>query len=143
MATLRRLYAILTTDPVRTDAKSDSRMRLVFDNGTIKREFELGGQPHDEREPGRTDLYRLEFSQQSNVEMDDIVPTDFKIVAAGEDAWLPSSIFILGEGSGQFKVLVANEEWPDEGWFSTQTSDANGRAEKARLLDRDGTPTTA
>jgi hypothetical protein len=116
-------------------------MRLVFDTGNFKHEFELGGQPHDEREPGRTDLYR--FRDVPAVEVDDIEPAQFKIVAAGDDAWLPSSIFILGESDGQFQVLVGIKKWPDEGWFSTQASDANGRAEKARLLDRNGTPTTA
>lgn len=143
MSAINRLFVTLTTADVK-DANSDSRMRLVFDNGSSgKREFELGGQPHDERERGRTDLYPINFTP-SNIELEDTLPEHFKIVAAGDDAWLPSSIFIIGgDIGGQFKVLVANENWPADAWFSTQGTDANGRAEKARLLDRSGTPTIA
>jgi hypothetical protein len=139
MSRLQRLFVILTTDKTRTDAQSDSRMRLVYE-GSSRQEFELGGQPHDERERGRTDMYEFPFNV--SVEMEEVRPEQFKIVAAGSDAWLPSSIFILGKSdTAEFRVLVGNDRWPAEGWFSTQTSDANGRAEKARLLDRNGTPT--
>ena len=141
MPTMDGLFVILSTAN-ENDANTDSRMRLVFERGSLRKEFELGGQPHDERERGRTDLYEFPFPQGSNVELNDITASQFKIVAAGDDAWLPSSIFILGRGQGTFRVLVANENWPEDAWFSTQGSDANGRAEKARILDRTGTPTT-
>ena len=141
MSDLTKLFVFLTTAKV-NDANTDSRIRLVYDDVMGKKEFELGGQPHDERERGRTDLY--EFSFTINVEIDDVRPDHFKIVATEGDAWLPSSIFIVGKSnSNEFKVLVGNENWPKDAWFSTQTSDANGRAEKARLLDRTGTPTAS
>jgi hypothetical protein len=140
MSDLTRLFVIVTTAK-RREANTDSRMRLVYENG-LSQTFELGGQPHDEREIGRTDQYA--FSFRPNVDIDNVRSDHFRIVAAGDDAWLPSSIFVIGKSAtSQFKVLVGRDNWPDDAWLSTQLSDGNGKAEKARLLDANASPTTA
>ncbi len=74
-----------------------------------------------------------------------ILDSDFRLVTLGSDAWLPSSIFIIGIGAefqGGSRILVQNEQWPSHGWFSTNQHDAAGTAAKARLLS-DGSITNA
>ena len=137
MSDLTRIFVIVTTAKGKR-AGSDSRLRLEFRST----EFKLGGQKHDEREFGRTDQY--EFNFPLSVDIEDVRSDEFKLVAEGGDAWLPSSIFIIGKSrTNEFKVLVGLDNWPENAWLSTQTSDAGGRAEKARLLDRNATPTVS
>lgn len=124
------------------NADSDGSFNLVYVSKNGKRqEFRFPNQPYDQWETARTDFYTFLLTNGGD-ELEEIEDKQFKIVALGDDAWLPESIFILGRSKGGFRVLVAREQWPEEAWFSTQLSDANGRAEKARLLDSKGTPTT-
>jgi hypothetical protein len=46
----------------------------------------------------------------------------------GNDAWLPASIWVLVETENGYSVMVAQPEWPDEGWFSTDPNDGGGNA---------------
>lgn len=140
MANLYTLYIFLTTS-TKVDANSDSKLAVVYTTRSgEKKEFILRDLKHDERELGRTDLYIEKMDTTDD--LSDIQDAQFKLVALGGDAWLPDSIFIIGRGNG-FRVLVGRDKWPEDAWLSTQLSDADGKAEKARLLDSRATPTTA
>jgi len=52
----------------------------------------------------------------------------------GNDAWLPASIWVLVEMESGYTVVVAQPAWPEEGWFSTHSSDGGGNAHPAYNL---------
>ena len=132
------LHVLLTTSK-RKSAGSDSKLDLEF-NG---RRFELSNPSIDDREEGRTDHYKLaDVPNDGDRQFAELDGSDFKLVAKGGDAWIPSLIFIIGIDNGAERLLVFRSRWPAKGWFSSEPGDVDGEAEVARLLDTQGTPAT-
>ncbi len=124
------------------NADTDRSPKLVYTTRSGRREeLFFPALAHNQWEKERTDSYT--FSVDSDDDLQAVRPEQFRLVAQGRDAWLPASIFILGRSKGRFRVLVARDNWPIEAWFSADVSDVGGFAEKARLLDPDGTPTSS
>jgi hypothetical protein len=99
MARLRFLYVIHTTADV-TDADTDGNFELVVFSPVNPQaeigEFGFPDRPHDERERGRTDRYRLNVSSL-NMDMFHVRPEILAIRTGSDDAWLPSSIWVIAE----------------------------------------------
>jgi hypothetical protein len=126
MARLRFLYVIHTTADV-TDADTDGNFELVVFSPVNPQaeigEFGFPDRPHDERERGRTDRYRLNVSSL-NMDMFHVRPEILAIRTGSDDAWLPSSIWVIAEdvqGNRQLEVALPN--WPSSLWWSTQESE--------------------
>lgn len=134
MAKLNEIWLIQRTAR-ENNSDTDDIFLLEMQSGGERAEFRLAGLPHDEREQGRTDQYRFDVR---DFEFDDEVlqPGDIRITATGEDAWLPSSFWVIGRNVNDgFTLLVARPNWPQTGWFSANPSDVNGQARPTRPLD--------
>jgi hypothetical protein len=63
-------------------------------------------------------------------------PKHISIEIRSGDAWLPSSIWVIGLPiQGSPMLILGQPRWPDKQWFSTQTTDAGGQARPERWLD--------
>jgi hypothetical protein len=55
-------------------------------------------------------------------------PDDFELLTRGSDAWLPSSIWIIGQDvSGNRSLLVGIPRWPSDKMFSRNASEGKER----------------
>ncbi|MGH9970006.1 MAG: hypothetical protein ACREBG_19730 [Pyrinomonadaceae bacterium] len=135
MARLRTLWVIHTTS-AQGDANTDERFRMIIKDSSAQRtELVLPSLQHDERERGRTDEYVFNLEGGRFIEMETLRPADIGIEITGGNAWLPKSIWVIGQDvQGGRKLLAAQPSWPSDGWFSTQTSDAGARAKPVRFM---------
>jgi hypothetical protein len=127
MARLRFLWVIHTTANV-ADADTDGGFELAV-HGSPNAEVEIGSFPFpdlpnpDERERARTDEYRFNV-HALNVDMFNIDGNHLAIRALSNDAWLPASIWVIGEDvQGRRELLVGLPNWPSSLWWSTDTSE--------------------
>jgi hypothetical protein len=127
MAKARRLWVILTTANV-TDADTDDKFDLVIDgvspNPNFAWRFHFPDLPNpDERERARTDEYR--FTVESiNTQLEFIQGRDIVIQTLGRDAWLPSSIWVIGEDvQGARRLIAGFPSWPSNRWWSNDSSE--------------------
>jgi hypothetical protein len=102
--------------------------------------------PHDERERGRTDEYFFDVSGLGFNDIDFLKqPRSISMTIRRGDAWLPSSIWVIGvPNSGGPELLTGHKVWHPveldgedfgQGWFSTQHSDGDGKAQATHFLD--------
>lgn len=139
MARLRFLWVIHTTAN-QSAADTNELFRLVLRDPLTPGEtviLPFPGLPHNERELGRTDEYVFDMQEADRrVDMDALRPEHIGMTIRGGDAWLPRSVWVIGQDDdNRRRLLVAQPDWPPQGWFSTQTSDANGQAQPTRFLD--------
>ena len=129
MARLRFLWIIHTTS-TSANADTESAFRLVLpisDGTTVGFPFPNLPSP-DERERGVTEQYMFDFRNiQDEFLMEFLQADDISIRILGSDAWLPSSIWAIGEDINSNRRLLAGvPNWPttiERGWFSTDTSE--------------------
>jgi hypothetical protein len=134
MATLRNLWVIHTTS-TEAGADTDDGFQLVIRASNVpypeRARLTFPDLPHDERERGRTDQYRFDVLNL-NIDMFGLGGNNFCIQTLGSDAWLPASIWVIGRDvTGLQRLLVSLPFWPDNLWFSKDTSE--GR--EIRCLD--------
>ena len=133
MAKLRTLWVIHTTANV-ANADTEDQFDLVIrasPNPNFEARFHFPNLPNpDERERARTDEYRFNVeSIDANMELVD--GNDMAIETLGSDAWLPSTVWVIGEDvAGQRKLLVGIPKWPSNRWWSKDTSEG----QPSRLL---------
>jgi hypothetical protein len=127
MARLRFLWVIHTTANI-TNADTEGIFDLVVFGGVTKNNeigrFRFPDLPNpDEREQARTDEYRFDVSSL-NVDMFNIDGQSLAIRIRSNDAWLPSSIWVIGEDiQGRRELLVGLPNWPSSLWWSTDSSE--------------------
>src|SRR5688572_19321570 len=123
MAMLRFLYVIHTTANI-ADADTEGEFDLVVFS-QLNPQVEIGrfkfpDLPNpDERERARTDEYKFDVSSL-NVDMFNVGRQTLAIRTRSDDAWLPSSIWVIAEdvqGNRELKVALPN--WPNSLWWST------------------------
>lgn len=131
MAVLNRVYVVQTTS-TRSDAGTDDSFALLVPatgkqdtaDGFIKR-LDFPHQSHDNRERGRTDYYEFDV-RGLGVEHNE-ARGKFAIETKGRDAWLPSSIWIIGTlRDGRYTIVGGDPTWPSNKWFSKDSGE--GRA---------------
>jgi PLAT/LH2 domain len=99
--------------------------------------------PHNERERGRTDEYRFDVSGLGFNDMEFLKGSKtISMTIKSGDAWLPSSIYVIGvPNSGAPELLKTHVSWQHlenvnaAGWFSTEKSDGDGKAQATWDLD--------
>ena len=131
------LVVIHTTSRV-DNAQTDALFKLVLVDAAGKEvQLDFPTLPHNERERGRTDQYRFDLTGlDTQFQSETLGPEQIGVRILSGDAWLPSSVFVVGfPFSGGPMLLVGHINWPSEGWFSTQASDGGGTAEKTKFLD--------
>jgi hypothetical protein len=143
MATLRFLWVIHTTSTqANADTENKFRLNLLaspfpFPQGTtVRLPFPDLPSP-DERERGVTEEYRFDLSGvEPRINMTFLDAEEISITILGDDAWLPASIWVIGEDVNSTRRLLAGvPNWPtsvSRGWFSTDTSE--GRATRSLLI---------
>jgi hypothetical protein len=134
---LSHLVVIHTTSPV-TNAQTNALFKLLLVDATGKEvRLDFPTLPHNERERGRTDQYRFDLTGLGiPFHSESLGPKQIGFSILSGDAWLPSSVFVVGfPFSGSPMLLVGHTNWPDDGWFSTDPSDGGGEAERTRFLD--------
>ncbi|MBO3086340.1 hypothetical protein [Cellulomonas fengjieae] len=130
MTRIERLWVIQTTSTA-ADANTDEGFALE-----LKRETPDGGWlsmpfpdlPHDERERGRTDQYEFVLPSEENFTLGNISGSFVRIRIRGDDAWLPSSVWVIARGPDQgeftqWKLIAHATPWPRGDWFSTDTAE--------------------
>jgi hypothetical protein len=134
MARLSFVWIIHTTS-TRADADTDDAFRLSvraspfpLPPGTWVRVGFPDLPSPDERERGATEQYRFDFrSREPAIDMALLDGADMEIEILGSDAWLPSSIWAIGQDvNGTRKLIAAHPSWPtsiSNGWFSTDLSE--------------------
>ena len=127
MAKLRTLWVIHTTANV-TDADTDDKFDLVIDgvspNPNFVGRFHFPDLPNpDERERARTDEYRFNV-ESLDAQLSLIQGRNIAIQILGSDAWLPSTIWVIGEDVDRTRRLVAGfPSWPNNRWWSKDSSE--------------------
>jgi hypothetical protein len=132
MARLKYLWVILTTSTVdNADTEDGSELRVrspINPNATLAR-MRFPDLPHDERERGQSDQYRFDM-RPFDVDMFGFRERHFSIITLGSDAWLPASVWIIGQDvEGTRELLASVPQWPNNRWFSRDSSE--GQAEYA------------
>ena len=119
MAKLKRIYVVLNTS-VAKYADTDAGFELIASrsrNNSWKQSFP--DLPHDEREKNRTDYYEFNV-QGKGIEEN----TKLSIrMTSSDDAWLPSSIWVIGETENNSLLILAGyPRWPRDKWFDRGAS---------------------
>ena len=137
MARLSFLWVIVTTanaENADTDSRFQLNVRVPNVPGIatwIRQPFPDIPSP-DERERNATDQYRFDYRSRSPaIDMTFLDGSEIEIEILGDDAWLPSSIWVIGEDvNGDRRLIAGRPTWPtsvDNGWFSTDTSEGRPR----------------
>jgi hypothetical protein len=130
---LQKLWVIHTTANV-NNAASNFRFTLEVQTPTQRFSQDFPDLPHDERNRGRTDQYEFDLRDEE-IDYRDVTPGNIRITSRAEDAWLPESIWVIGqEDDGEFHLLVGRPEWPSNAWFGTRPR--NVAAQPTRPLDQ-------
>ena len=142
MSELRKLFVFVTTSTC-WDIHTDSSIRLVYESRDRMQAFEFGNRLCGKSEQGQTQMYSFDFPFK-NIDIRDISGENFKLVAAGNAAWLPGSIFIIGKTNlNFFSLIVALDRWPEDAWLCGELSNRKDKVAIARTLNLSATPTTA
>ncbi len=131
MAILERIWVIKTTS-TKNNAETDEEFSLEIQSQGQIQTLKFPDLSHNEREKGRTDEYEFDLR---NYEFDDeqLMPGEIRLLIHGNNAWLPQSIWIIGKNvEGNFKLIVARPDWPENAWFSTDSSEG----QTSRPLDQ-------
>jgi len=116
------------------DAGTDEGFNLII-RSVLHPEIVVGTKrfpdlPHDERESGRTDEYEFDV-EGLGIDMSGVNHGNICIEILGDDAWLPRSIWVMGEDvEGTRQLLVGLPRWPDDLWFSTDRDEG----ERSRVM---------
>lgn len=131
MAQLRYLWVVHTTSTAENADTEDAFTLVIY--SPINPQAEVGSLsfpdlPHDERERGRTDQYRFDMRREDvEVNMFGLSEGEFALQTNGRDAWLPASIWIIGQDiRGVRSLLVDLPNWPNDLWFSRDSSEGAG-----------------
>ncbi|TQJ39373.1 hypothetical protein FBY33_1388 [Arthrobacter sp. SLBN-112] len=82
--------------------------------------------------PGKVQEYKFDV-ESADVDMDDIDGRNIEMEILGSNAWLPSSIWAIGEDiTRDRKLLVHIPDWPTDQFWSTDRS----KGEPRRFLRR-------
>ena len=133
MARLRRLWVIHTTADV-ANADTEDLFDLVIDhfpNPEFVRLRHFPDLPNpDERERARTDEYSFDI-ESLDIDSSDLTADKLRIQIRGNDAWLPSTLWVIGEDVHGTNHLIAGfPSWPSNRWWS---KDPSVRQESRRL----------
>ena len=130
MAKLRFVWIIHTTSTV-ANADSDSNLRLELDVGNPVATNLFFQFDADEMQSGETKQQRFTLPSSTLINMNIFGPSRIFINISGNDAWLPSSIWAIGEDvNGDRKLLAGVPNWPTSvanGWFSTDLTEGQPR----------------
>lgn len=136
MAKIRTLWVIVTTADV-PDADTEDKFDLVISgfapNPQSVKRFPFPNLPNpDERERARTDEYRFDVRSLDS-EIDLLDGGNIAIEILGNDAWLPSTIWVIGEdASANRRLLAGIPRWPNNQWWSKDLSE--GKPSRPLLL---------
>jgi len=133
MARLRRLWVIHTTADV-ANADTEDLFDLVIDhfpNPEFVRLRHFPDLPNpDERERARTDEYSFDI-ESLDIDSSELHANNLSIEILGNDAWLPSTLWVIGEDVHGTNHLIAGfPSWPSNRWWS---KDPSVRQESRRL----------
>jgi len=133
MARLRRLWVIHTTADV-ANADTEVPFDLLIDHLPGQSFAERRGFPDlpnpDERECARTDEYQFDI-ESLHADSSDLTADKLRIQIRGNDAWLPSTLWVIGEDVHGTNHLIAGfPSWPSNRWWS---KDPSVRQESRRL----------
>ena len=123
---LVKLTVIHTTSK-KTDADTEESFRLDihrFPTGLPGTLF-FQNLPHDERERGRTDQYDFDVRHLGILDIDELKkPNVISMTILGDNAWLPSSFYVIGHPqSGGAELLIGYPFWPEDQLFSLDPKD--------------------
>jgi hypothetical protein len=144
MATLRYLWVIHTTS-TQENADTDAKFRLglraspfpIPEGTTLSLPFpDLPSS--DEKERGVTEQYMFDLRpHELKINMALLDPEDVTITIEEDDAWLPASIWVIGEDVHSTRRLIAGvPNWPtsvNRGWFSKDHTE--GRRTRSLLVE--------
>lgn len=138
MARLDKLWIIVTTASERpaitrpgfptipgdgAEGGTDSGFNLWLYN----HRYRFEDLPYDEREPGQNDIYEFDVSDAA-VDMDNVRGSRIAMEILGSDAWLPASIWAIGEDVNRSpKLLVHIPRWPRDQYWSTDPREGLAR----------------
>jgi hypothetical protein len=128
MARLDHFWVIHTTS-TQDDADTEDGFRLGLRFTQPNPEFviwlDFPDLSHDEREKGRTDQYRFNIVEsETPIAMELLQARNFIIATKGSDAWLPDSIWIIGQDVNRARrLLVGIPRWPTDLRFSKDASE--------------------
>ena len=118
MATLQTIYVTHKTRN-EASAETDANFQLQIERPGGDVLLPFVGQPHDERERGRTDLYRFNVSGRGVDSSHHVIMR----MTDTDDGWHPESIFVIGVTTAGASVLLGSH--PNWGpWFDRGASPA-------------------
>jgi hypothetical protein len=128
MAATQFVWIIHTTSILEDTDTEDAfslGLKNVFPNPDFELWLDFPSLSHDERERGRTDQYRFNLSQlETPISMEQLNASKFMIRTKGRDAWLPESVWIIGQDVNRNRrLLVGIPFWPSTLWFSQDESE--------------------
>ena len=74
---------------------------------------------------GEGSFFELECDfARSRIDHRDVSPHSVRITVTSDDAWLPEKFWIIGKTEdGEFHILGAVLDWPENSWFSTDLAE--------------------
>ncbi|OHU52345.1 hypothetical protein BKG82_18955 [Mycobacteroides chelonae] len=126
MAFITTIIVVHTTRNVtnaNTDAAFELRLRwLGMDQNDPRRAIRFPDLPYDERERGRTDMYKFDVSGANGqgVNTANGLQIFMRMLGNAGDGWLPKSIFVLGSGPRTKPIVLGwYSSWSRDDWFDT------------------------
>ena len=124
MAKLDHFWMIFTTSTAgNADSDAPSEVDVSVANTTVT--YQLG--LPNERVRGRTNQFRINVKPGDlpSANITSYGPQHFTLrTRGGADAWLPSSIWIIGQAEdGELHLLAGVPHWPSSLWFSGDASE--------------------
>lgn len=125
MALITTIFVIHTTrneTNANTDAAFDLRLTWVgMDPNDPRRAIRFPDLPHNERERGRTDIYKFDVSGANGQGINTSgLRVYMRMLGNAGDGWLPRSIFVLGAGPRTAPMVLGwHPDWSRNDWFDT------------------------
>jgi len=124
MTIIEDLWIIHTTSKEEY-SNTDDMFSLEIQSQGQRAVFVFPDLEHNERELGRTDEYRFDL-RDWNFDDEMIQPGEIEMLTQGEDAWLPSSFWVISRNvNDEYRILIANPNWPQNAYFSTNPSEGH------------------
>ncbi len=124
MAIVEKMWVICSTHSEEHSDTDDDFVIHIRSQGQHL-EHNAVDQHVDERRRGATDTYEIDCRR---FQFDDtrFRPGEISMLTLGSDAWRPTRFWVISKNdNGEFKLLIAQPDWPYDSLFSTDGNEGN------------------
>ena len=122
MVELEKVWILVKTANVKW-AGTNANLQIDVTTNTTIATFRFTGLGPEALSEGR--WYELECDiEEYQIDSRNVLPSRIRITVTSDDAWLPEKFWLIGKTKdGEFHILGAVLNWPENSWFSTDLSE--------------------